>query len=643
MKVVHSWLKDYLGDITFSPEEIRDLLTFHSFEVESLEEVGEEMVLDVDVLPNRASDCLCHFGIAREIAAITKVDLNNDPLVSPPPTLVLSEELAITDQPADLCSRFIVALIVGLTIKPSPDWLQQRLLALGQRPINNVVDATNYVMLSLGQPIHAYDASKLTRSEAGQIKLGVRLAKAGECMVTLTGDEYELDPEVPVIVDGNSDTAVSLAGVKGGQPAAVTDQTTEIVLEIANFDPQLVRRSSASLKLHTDASKRYEHSVLPELPPYALQGVIDLLQLSCPDLKFVGCIDNDLRSEESKITKPVTFSLQQLEVFTGLQPTTNQVKDVFHRLGIACTKDDVNPNEFTVIAPWHRPDLQIPEDFVEEFARLNGYEQIKSIAPSKLPIKEINVRYYYSEQVRDVLIKLGFTEVITSSFRSKDEVKLANALASDKGYLRSNIADNLKTVLANNINHTDLLGLADVRVFEIGTVFSFIEGELSEHTALAVGIGLKSGKVASLLEEVLKTIADKLGTKIDWKIEAGVAETNFSQVFSSLPVPATYGPTTKTKSVQYQPFSIYPAISRDIAMWVDLDTQTGEIEELLNQHAGELRVRTTLVDTYRQEQKISYAFRLVFQAFDRTLTDQEVNDVMDRVYQAVNDAGWQAR
>ena len=281
MLVSYNWLKEYLGTEAPSVEEIVELLTFRAFEVEGVAKQGDDTVLDVDVLPNRSSDCLSHRGIAREIATLIDKPLEFDPL-SELPSLTPSDALAVEIADSNDCPRFTATLISGVTVKESPDWLKERLEALGQRPINNIVDATNYVMYALGQPLHAYDADLFPKVD-GRWRFKVRRAESGESINLLAeggGDEdrvVELKGTELLIVDESSGTPIGLAGVKGGRHAMVHDKTTKIIIEAANFDPTLTRLTARALNIVIDASKRFENEPSRELPPYGQVAIAKLI------------------------------------------------------------------------------------------------------------------------------------------------------------------------------------------------------------------------------------------------------------------------------------------------------------------------------------------------------------------------------
>ncbi len=645
MKVPYNWLKEYIGDALPASKEVEDLLTFHAFEIDDVEEVNGEAVFDVDVLPNRSSDCLSVRGIAREVATILDVSLAHDPLAQKE-TITETDQLEVSVADTLACSRLTASVVTGITVKDSPEWLQERLRALGQRPINNIVDATNYVMFALGQPMHAYDAD-LFPKVAGKWQIGVRFAKAGETVsllaeggknedrvVELRGDEL-------LIVDGSSDTPVGLAGVKGGRFAELHAGTKNIILEAAHFDPVVIRKTARRLGILTDASKRFENAPSPELPHYAQQEIIKLIA-DIAGGTFVGWVDVYPEAQEQMITKVTTAKTNAL---LGLSLQTDAAAKIIARTGaqILSQEDDA----LTVVAPWERSDLVIEEDYIEEVGRIYGMHNIVSVPPEEVPLAEVNAKQYYSEQVRQTLRERGFTEVITSSFQKKGELQLQNALASDKSYMRGTLIKNIATVLDANFVHCDLLGIPDVRVFEIGTVFEKGEKSIVEHTVLTIGARTKGNgynpKDDALIAEAVTAIEAMLGEPFTWNKEKGVVEGNFSEVLAKLPQPSAYAPFEKQAPITYKAVSPYPAIARDIALWVAGGEEASVVADTLRGAAGHLLTRHTLFDTFTKDGRTSYAFRLVFQATDRTLTDNEITPIMEAVYEVAKEKGWEVR
>lgn len=645
MKVVHSWLKDYVGEDIPSATELEELLTFHAFEIDGVETVDGESVIDIDVLPNRSSDCLCHRGIAREIATIIDAPLVQDPLREQI-DLPTTDAIAVAIEDANACPRFTAALVTGIEVKESPEWLQHRLRALGQRPINNIVDATNYVMYAIGQPLHAYDADLFPQVD-GKWRFQVRFAKEGESvsLISETGKDEDRIVECTgselLIVDASSDTPIGLAGVKGGRYAGVHAGTTNIIIEAAHFHPTITRKTARRLGIVIDASKRFENEPSRELPLYAQRDIIALITAIAGGA-CEGVIDAYL---EPRVDTPVAVTTKKTNALLGLDLSAAEIKSIIARTGSTIVED--NGDSFVVVGPWERTDLTIEEDFIEEVGRIHGLSDIESVVPVPAPLKELNTTYFYSELVRRELLALGFSEVITSSFQKQGKVQLQNALASDKSYVRGNLAKNLRATMDTNFTHVDLLGLNDIRIFEIGTVFEKTDTGVGEHLSLAIGVRKKGGgyttKDDQLLREVQERLDTVLGTTIRWVSEQGVVETDFDAVIATLPEPGAYDAYVPGPNVQYKAPSPYPAVSRDIAMWVSEGVAAETVQALLDAHAGPLRVRTTLFDEFTKDGRTSFAFRLVFQSPEKTLTDHEVNQCMEAVYSAVGQAGYEVR
>ena len=630
MKFSYNWLGSLLEKPMPPVAELGDLITFHSAEIEELITVEGDTVLDVKVLPDKSAWLMSHRGMAKEIAVITKNTLKADPFLSP---VTLGEDSGIKiELKSTTCDFYSAALISGVKVGPSPVWLKEKLVAIGQRSINNIVDATNYVMFELGQPLHAFDADKLQGRH-----IVVRNAKAGEKITTLTGEEYELTPADALIVDGVSDAPVGIAGIKGGKVAAVDALTTNILLESAHFDRFAVRKTAKALKLQTDASKRYENGIVRAVAPIALNRVIALiLEVAGGTAEVVTAV-----GDGSVERLPVTVRLAEINSLLGVTLSMSDVEDILNRFGYVYTAE---ADDFTVTPPFERDDLVIAEDIVEEIGRIYGLGHIVSVPPTVGAVAEINVRHYYSEKIRESLMNLGFSEVYTSSFRNKDIVKLENALATDKGYLRSSLVENLREARTLNVSHRDLLGLSAVKIFEIGTVFAEDSEEFRVGLAVQTGTSYKAKVDDSLLEEALAALAVTLGVAPTLiSREEGTAEFSLDALLPKLPAVTTYEPTLKSPKITYQGFSLYPAVSRDIAMWVPETVTSESVEEILKANTGPLCVRLSHVDTFSKEGKTSLAFRLVFQSTEKTLTDEEVQGYMDNLYKTVANQGWEAR
>ena len=645
MIVNYNWLKEYVGATLPEASEVDRLLTEHAFEIEEVTDVAGETVIDVDVLPNRSSDCLCHRGIARELATILDVTLEKD-ILATKPDLTETDKISVNIADTSACPRFTASLVTGIEVKESPDWLKTRLESLGQRSINNIVDATNYVMYAMGQPLHAYDADLFPQVD-GTWQFGVRYGTVGEVVEILPEGGSDEPRQVEcagtelLIVDESSNTPIGLAGVKGGNYAGVHSGTTNIIIEAAHFHPTITRKTARRLGIVIDASKRFENECSRELPLYGQFEIIELIKQIAGG-EYEGTLD--VYSEKYESTA-VEVRISKTNALLGLELSLAEIKDIILRTG--STVIDKDESTLVCTGPFERTDLLIEEDFIEEVGRLYGLSNIVSVVPDTDTVAAVNPRQYYSEKVRQTLLELGFSEVITSSFQKKDKIQLRNALASDKSYVRSTLSKNMHKVLDENFSHTDLLGIRSVQIFEIGTVFSKTETGVGEHLALSIGVRQKGNgytpKDDAPLQVAVDGLQEVLGTKHAFTIEKGVAEIDLSEVIVKLDVPVNYDAIVERTAATYSPVSQYPAMARDIALWVSEGINSDEVMSALRAPAGDLCVRIDLFDEFTKDGRTSFAFRLVFQSKEMTLTDDKVNAIMDEVNAAAEEQGWEVR
>ncbi len=629
MKVSYNWLNRYFHGQLPTAEVLVEKLTFHAWEIEEAEKVGSDTVLDVKVLPDKSMWALSHRGIAKDLSVILNLPLKDDPLAIKPVLEPKTDKIVIKIESPN-CRRFAAALIRGVKVAPSPDWLKTALEAIGQRSINNIVDASNYVMFDLGQPSHAFDAKNLPGG------ILVRPAKDGEKLAALDENEYTFTKDDTLIssLDGR---ALSIAGIKGGKNSGITDATTDIVVEVANWDPVSTRKGAQRLKLRSDASARYENGIVPEMVPFGIQAVVKLV-LKVAGGELVGYTETDVADDTKNRT--VSLDLSKINSVLGVDLATSDVTDIFDRFG---WKYEMDGENFTVISPFERTDLAIAEDVIEEIGRVYGYEHVMAVTPEPEPLKEVNQRFYYTESIRETLTGLDFSEIYTSSFREYDEVKLANAFAADKGYLRSTLRSNMTEALQKNAPNADVLGLRQIKLFEIGTVFS----EEGERSMLCLGAQSPSGYKAKTddpaISEAVSALSEALGVAVVLQGDNAVCEVDLGAILPKLPPVQTYQPAPTPIDATYQPYSVYPAVSRDIAMWVPAGTASSDITALLKEKAGPLCVRATLFDQFEKDGRVSYAFRLVFQSKEKTLEGGAVDAIMDGIYQAVRERGYEVR
>jgi phenylalanyl-tRNA synthetase beta chain len=562
MKISRDWLQNYTDGSLPDAPAVGEALTFHAFEIESV----ENEILDVKVTANRGHDCLSHRGIAKELSAILKLPMNKkwDPFLRPLDASKKTDAVTVSIEDTNLCKRYIAGYMRGVKVGPSPDWLRKQLEAIGQRSINNVVDATNLVMFNIGQPLHAFDAEKLTEKN-GSYAIWIRAAKKGETMLALDDKEYALSPSTLVIVDGNADTVIGIAGVKGGKPAGVTERTTDIILEAANFDGVSTRKTSQALKLRTDASERFQQVISPELAGFGMQQAIDLIK-TVGGGELAGIVDE---YPSPHIQESISVSLEKINAVLGTTLQKKDVADVFERLGF---EQSENGGIFTVQPPFERLDLLIAEDLIEEVARIIGYDMVPMTPLESLASKPaINENFAGAEKIRTELTEEGYSEVFTSIFSDKGERAVANKVDSVRPYLRTNLIDGLKDAYEKNVRNKDLLGLSEIKIFEIGSVW-------------------KKGK-----EDTVLGVADK----------KGVTEKKIESVSTD-----TYGDLPVSKQNITKHFQNYPFIVRDIAMWVPSSASADEILKVIRSHSGELLVRSEQFDEFKRATRHRLRFAL---------------------------------
>lgn len=642
MKISYLWLQDYFSETLPAPEKISEALTFHAFELESVEKVGSpstplgagDTIFDIKVTPNRGHDALSHRGIAKEISAILNIPLAKDPLREKAELTPSSKELTVDIENPQLCRRYSAAVIKNITVKESPKWLQERLMALGQRPINTIVDATNLVMFDIGEPLHAFDMAHLAEKD-GKRAIFVRNAAEEETIETLGGAARALTPAMLLIADGNNGKPLGIAGIKGGRAAEINEKTQTIIIEAANFSGVSIRKAAKTLSLRTDASTRFEHELSPGLTPYALAEVVELV-LKIAGGELEGYVDVYPEPQE---TTEVSITLADANRLLGLNLKETDVEQTFSRLGFPFVKKG---KAFVATPPFERLDIEIPEDLIEELGRIHGYGDVPAIVPEKTGVAEYNKIFHYADTVREALVAKGFSEIFTSSFREKGAIPMQNPFASDKGALREDLTTNIEEALARNIHHRDLLGLDAVRIFEVGAVF----GKAGEQLSLCIGVRHQNQKQQKKADEEVAAataaVAEALGAALSGVPRGGVVEVVLNDIFEKLPSPKGYEVSKETPKTRYKAFSPYPYIVRDIALWAPKDSQQ-EIEKLIESEGGKLLVRKDLFDIFEKEGRTSYAYRLVFQSYEKTLQDSDVVPIMKRLVDLLTQRGFEIR
>ena len=605
MKISYNWLKWYIPD---APEGdmLADIFTYHVTEVESVEKIerGQETdnIFDIKILPNRAHDLLSVHGIAREIASLLNIEFKDpSPMYKVPPSVATNLKIEIQ---SSTCRRYMGRIVRHVKVGPSPEWVVKHLESIGQRSINNIVDAANLVMFDCGQPIHCFDLDKVKGS------LVVRQAKDGEEITTLDNKQIKLKPSDMVIAD--SEGALAIAGVKGGKRAEVDINTKNIIIEVASFDPVAVRKTSKSVNILTDAVKRYENDLSPELCAFGMLEVSGLVA-EYGATEFEEVIDMYPKKQE---TRKLSFSVNKISKILGLEVSIIEIGNILERYKFGYKNDG---DIFEITVPAMRLDLQIEEDVAEEIGRVLGYDKLKPEIPKINFSPKQNETYQKIALARNKLLEEGYSEVMTYGFASKGEVEVLQS-ASDKKFLRANLADGLKESLKLNQVNTALLGTNEIKIFEIGTVF------LKDKEEIHVAYGNKKEIKEVSLEEFCKN------AQLD----------TFSQALGSPSSQPDH--SQKHTGPAFKMWSLFPFIARDVAVWVGEEVGSDEVSKVIKENAGELLVRgPEIFDEFKKDGKVSYAFRLVFQSFDRTLTDSEINAVMENIHSKIQEQGWQVR
>ncbi|MBI5139360.1 phenylalanine--tRNA ligase subunit beta [Candidatus Nomurabacteria bacterium] len=599
MKISYNWLKWYVPEVP-NAEKLADIITYHIAEVETVEKKEDgDSVFDVKILPNRAHDLLSHMGFGKELSSLLNISYTD-----PTPKYKIPEskttDLKIEVE-SDKCRRYTGRIVKNVKVGPSPEWVVKHLESIGQRSINNMVDAANLVMFNCGQPTHVFDLGKVKE------KIVVRLANDGEKLITL--DNRDLKLKNSDLIIGDASGILGLAGVKGGKSSEVDLNTKDLIIEVANFDPISIRKSAQSFDLFTDARKRFENDLSPELAPYGMRELSALIAEMCPEAEFEDVVDIYPQKQEER---KLSFRVERISSILGVPISKEDIEGVLKRYNFEYTFND---GVFEIKVPPLRLDLVIEEDMAEEIGRVLGYDKVKGELP-KINFKpKINEEYEKIKKSREHLLSRGHSEVMTYVFRDKGEVGVMQS-ASDKKFLRSNLTDGLKESFKLNKQNLPLLNTDEVKIFEIGTVFKKSSEEIH------VAYNEKDKIIEMTLEDFSKEMQK-----------------------NSVAPPASGFPCEHNFSAfLFKSWSLFPFIARDVAVWVPEGVESSQVLEIIKESMGDLVVRgPELFDQFKKGDKTSYAFRMVFQSHDRTLTDVEVNEVMQKIHEKLKDNGWEVR
>ncbi|MGB7845399.1 MAG: phenylalanine--tRNA ligase subunit beta [Candidatus Acidiferrum sp.] len=687
MKVSYNWLKEFV-DITATPEEIASRLALAGTNIAGIENGAHGAVIDAEVTSNRP-DCLGMLGIAREVGAIYRLPLKT---VTPKPaessSAKASDALSVKIEVPELCGRFTARVIRGVKIQPSPAWLKNRLEAAGTASISNVVDVSNFVMLELGHPLHAFDYD-LIRNHS----IVVRRTRPNEKIKTLDGIDRVLDPNICMISDGDGSRAVGIGGIMGGGETEISFSTKNVLIECAWFDPISVRRAARFLKLHTEASTRFGRGADPEMAELASRRAAELvLQLAGGEL-LSGVVDVYPTKRKAK---KITLTRAEFLRVMGADVPDKDLEAILSALGFAPVRvDHTRGSENSLLAAWEctqpswRADVEREIDLVEEVARVYGLDKFPPrlpaarIAAARLPHQEAETR------LRERLVGLGYHEILTiphvsearnELFRPADAVpaKLSNPLSEEANVLKSTGAVTLASAIEWNLNH----GQRNVRLFEIGHHYRFLNGKSVETRVLTIGatgaarpqglydsprdynfgdlkgdldaIGVLSGGLRwensgpdwlnaarrgtlylgkegnqplGVAGQLVKRVADKLKFRQD----VFLAEIALGPLYCMY-----YGVKNNRR---YQPLPRFPGVERDFSLFladgVTFADVTKTIEEL---HIPEI-FSIEAADLFRGKNvpagKYSLLVRVTFQSRESTFTEAQINDLSSRIVTAL--------
>ena len=680
MKVQVDWLKEYT-EIDVPADELGHVLTMAGLEIESHETVdlpdGEKSeVLELNVTPNRGY-CLSHIGVAREVSALLNKSLKlSDPikaLATKSGAVAVEDRVSVENLEPELCPRYCALVIENVKVGPSPKWLKDRLIAIGLRPINNIVDITNFVMMEYGQPLHAFDRDLL----AGN-KIVIRRAKKGEPFASLDGTELKLEPDALVIADG--DRPVALAGIMGGTNSQVSEATSHVVLESACFDPATVRKGSKKYGLRSDSSYRFERGV-------DWNGVVSAQARAALLIKELasGEICSGRIDIYPEAGKPIVVPLRVSRVnqLLGGSFTAEQIQGLLSRLGMEIAE----PSEtMQVKIPSFRPDLSREVDLIEEIARIDGFDKVGTVFPvaGVRPVK-IAVRQKIIKKVREVLCCTGFSETVHYSFIENahaEEFKMAFALEQDQMIVLKNPLssenDTMRTSLIPGLLKTAALNLSKgqkpLKLFEVGSVYFANSNKNRTEKAVLSAIVLgpyeltpwkPRGKEYDFydLKGTLETLAEHLHLKLETSpggksflmpgksvrvhvngIELGyLAQVDpeqklvheIGQNVYALELDLGALENAISSSIQFQKIAKFPETYRDISILVDRQVTSEQVAGLILKTGTPLIQKVELYDHFEgkkiQADKKSLTFALSFQSAERTLSDEEVTPLFERI------------
>ena len=655
MKISLEWLCEYLPG-PLDARQLADALTNAGLPVEVIEKVGDDTVIDVEVTSNRG-DCLSHIGIAKELSAILDRPFKNLTVSAVESATRTSDATSVEIQALDLCPHYVARVLKGVAIRPSPQWMQRRLMAIGVRPINNVVDVTNYVMFEMGQPLHAFDYDKLD-----QHRIVVRHANAGEKIVSIDGHERQLQGDMLAIADASR--PVALAGVMGGRDSEVSDQTVNILLEAARFDPLSIRKTARFLAMKSDSSYRFERKIDPTLPARASLRACQLILQTAGGELLAGSVEAGCCGYEPK---RLTLRYSRLKQVLGVEFSVDEVTSALTRLGLSpVLKGDL----FEATAPSHRLDLNIEVDLIEEVVRILGYHRVPVREEISIRLTPPETDAMAMQLIRNSMIAAGYYESITFTWVS-DTVKDAFTPPQARCLLRADVrirkADahlrpSILPGLLESVARNENVGNGQVKLFETGSVFwADAQGAVVENRRLSL-VGSDDlhevrGTVQSLLAKLdrsktLRVIpADQPGFakgasgRLEWdgKTIGAIGEIvpNVAEALGvrSRPCAAELDLVALIDACQHVPqlhsLPRFPAVRRDLSLILGETVKFEQVAALVTELKLQQLETVEYVTTYRgkplDKGQKSVTITLVFRSPGETLTSEQVEASVQRI------------
>ncbi len=643
-----------------------------------------DTVLELEITPNRP-DCLSVRGVAREAGAVFDLDVSYAPDVPVESAVRTDSIVSVSVADEEICPRYTARVIRGVKVGPSPDWLVERIVASGARPVNNIVDATNYILFELSQPLHAFDLGKIARDASGTAAISVRTARAGEKIVTLDGSERTLTDDMVVIADASG--PVALAGVMGGLETEVTSETVDIMLESATFSSARTSRTSRNLGLVSESSMRYERGVDAASVVENSDAAAALIAKIAGGEVCAGVVDVYPAPVEPLV---LTLRLSRLDAIVGVHIPGEDVRRILMRLGCAVEGD----YDLSVTVPTFRPDLLREIDLVEEVLRIWGMERVEATLPGgRKRIGGLSTQQKRSARIGSTLRAAGLNETMTYSFASEDDlerfrmerpegesaVELINPMSQEQSVLRRTIVPGL----LRSVSYNRRRGVDDVHLYEIGTVFAGIPGKKQPREQRMVagvlagrwnapswnipavdldffdGKGILEDLFSDLgIEKVTYRAADLpwlqpgrcaevvvAGTVIGWLGEVHPLALEAFEISGSVTAfELACAPILKlTREVKgYVEIPRFPAVELDVAFIVDEGVTAEKLERSLRSAGGKMLDSVHLFDVFRGESvgegKKSVAFKLAYRDPDKTLSADEVAVVHDRLVRKVEGA-----